>query len=162
MSTMKTTQAQQWTKWLGVSAVLLVGVAGCADRNNNGQPDGPPASSQINNAVENAGNAASSVANQAGQAASKAADSFGNVAKNLDDAATITPKVKTALSNSPVLKGSNIDVDTTDQSVTLNGSVKNAAQSKLAEATAKKNAPGYKVVNKLKVSGGASPVQKKS
>ncbi|HEX8234687.1 MAG TPA: BON domain-containing protein [Abditibacteriaceae bacterium] len=159
---MKTTQSQHWTKWLGTGAILLVGVAGCADRNKNGQPDSPATSGQINNAVENAGEAATNVASKAGQAASNAADSFGNAAKNLDDAATITPKVKTALGNSPVLKGSNIDVDTTDQSVTLTGSVKNAAQSKLAEATAKKNAPGYKIVNKIKVSGGASPVKKKS
>lgn len=159
---MKTTQTQQWTKWLGAGAVVLASVAGCADRNNNGQPDSVATEGQVANAVDKAGDAASSVANQAGQAASRAADSFGNVAKNLDDAATITPKVKTALGNSPVLKGSNIDVSTTDQNVTLTGSVKNAAQSKLAEATAKKNAPGYKVVNKLKVTGGASPVKKTS
>jgi hypothetical protein len=143
---MKTAQTSQWTKLLGASAILLVGVAGCADRNNNGQPDSVATEGQVANAADNAGDAASSAASKAGQAASNAADSFGNVAKNLDDAATITPKVKTALGNSPV----------------LNGSVKNAAQSKFAEATAKKNAPGYKVVNKLKVSGGASPVQKKS
>ena len=159
---MKTAQTSQWTKLLGASAILLVGVAGCADRNNNGQPDSVATEGQVANAADNAGDAASSAASKAGQAASNAADSFGNVAKNLDDAATITPKVKTALGNSPVLNGSNIDVSTTDQSVTLSGSVKNTAQSKFAEATAKKNAPGYKVVNKLKVSGGASPVQKKS
>jgi osmotically-inducible protein OsmY len=157
---MKTTQTQQWTKWLGAGAVLLVGAVGCADRNNNGQPDSVATEGQVANAVDNAGDAATTAASKAGQAASNAADSLGNVAKNMDDAATITPKVKTALGNSPVLKGSNIDVDTTDQSVTLTGSVKNAAQSKLAEATAKKNAPGYKVVNKLKVTGGASPVKK--
>jgi osmotically-inducible protein OsmY len=159
---MNTIQTQQWTKWLGAGAILLIGSAGCADRNKNGQPDSVATEGEVSRTVDNAGDVATSAANKAGQAASNAADSFGNAAKNLDDAAVMTPKIKTAFGNSPVLKGSNIDVSTTDKNVTLSGTVKNAAQSKFAEATAKKNAPGYKVVNNLKVSGGASPVQKKS
>jgi osmotically-inducible protein OsmY len=159
---MNTIQTQQWTKWLGAGAILLIGSAGCADRNKNGQPDSVATESEVSRTVDNAGDAATSAANKAGQAASNAADSFGNAAKNLDDAAVMTPKIKTAFGNSPVLKGSNIDVSTTDKNVTLSGTVKTRLKASSLKQRPRRMHPGYKVVNNLKVSGGASPVQKKS
>lgn len=67
------------------------------------------------------------------------------------DAAMITPMVKTALGANGALRGANINVDTTDTRVTLSGVVGSAAQKTLAGSIAKKKAPGYNVVNNLKV-----------
>jgi len=152
--TMKHTTA--WTKWLGIGAITLVTAAGCADRNKNGQPDSVATGAEMDKAAEKTGDAIAGAADKTGDAMSSAADKAGSAMKNLDDAAVITPKVKTALANNASLGGSKIDVDTTDQNVTLSGSVKNAAQKNAAGMIAKKNAPGYKVVNNLKVAGGAS------
>ncbi|HEX8834140.1 MAG TPA: BON domain-containing protein [Abditibacteriaceae bacterium] len=144
-------QETVWMKFAGVGALALVCAVGCQDKNNNGQPDSPATGQQVENAVEGAGDA---VANAAGDAK--------DAGKNLDDAAVITPKVKTALANNASLAGSNINVDTTDKSVTLSGTVKNAAQKSVAGNIAKQNAPGYSIANSLKVAGGASPTMKKN
>jgi len=143
---MKTT----WKKWSTLlGAVAVISVAGCADRNDNGQPDSAATSGEISNSVDNAGDAAGNTA-----------DSAGAAMKNMDDAA-MTPKIKTALGNNASLKGSNINVDSKDSGVTLSGTVKNEAQKKVAANIAKQNAPGYKIMNNLKVSGGASPMMNK-
>ena len=133
---------------LGVVAVI--GVAGCADRNENGQPDSPATSGEIANSVDKAGDAT-------GNAVSGAA----GVMKNVDDA-VMTPKIKSALGANVALAGSNINVDSKDSGVTLSGTVKNPAQKSLAEKIAKQQAPTYKITNNLKVSGGASPMMKKT
>lgn len=147
---------------LAACALMLTAMTGCADRNKNGQPDDAATSGEINRSLDKAGDAAKNAAGAAENAASSAANSVANATKNLDDAATITPAIKTAFGANAALKGSNINVDTTDQAVTLSGTVKNAAQSKIAEAIAKSKAAGYKIVNNLKVAGGASPMMKKS
>lgn len=132
---------------LGVVAVI--GVAGCADRNGNGQPDSAATPGEIAKSVDKAGDAA-------GNAVSGATGAM----KNVDDAA-MTPKIKTALGANAALAGSNINVDSKDSGVTLSGTVKNDAQKTLAEKIAKQNAPTYKITNNLKVSGGASPMMGK-
>jgi len=132
---------------LGVVAVI--GVAGCADRNGNGQPESAATSGEINNSLD-----------KAGDAAGNAADSAGAAMKNVDDAA-MTPKIKTALGANASLAGSSIDVDSKDSGITLSGTVKNDAQKKVAGEIAKKNAPTYKITNNLKVTGGASPMMSK-
>lgn len=172
----------KWTQWMGAGAIVLVAMTGCQDTNNNSQPDtisGPVAGKAVENtataagrevaeagqAVENtaeaAGQAVENTAAAAGQAVAGATNKAIKGAKNLDDAATITPAVKTALGANAALAGSNINVDTTDQNVTLSGTVKNAAQKKLAVNIAQKNAAGYKIVDKLTMAGGASPMMKK-
>lgn len=72
-----------------------------------------------------------------------------------DDAATITPRVKTALVNNAALRGTILNVDTTDSTVTISGSVQTSAQKALAAAIARKNAAGYKIINRLRVVGRA-------
>ena len=114
----------------------------------------------VENSAESVGNAASNAANAVGNAAVKAGDATVNAAnkamsgaKNLDDAALMTPKIKTALGANAMLKGSNINVDTTDKNVTLSGTVKSAAQKNMAGNVAKQAAPGYAIKNNLMVGG---------
>ena len=106
-------------------------------------------------AVDNSATAMGNVASNAAGATSNAVTSTGNALSNLADAATMTPKIKTALGAQAGLKGSNINVDTlgSKDSIALRGSVTSAAQKTLAESIAKKNAPGYKIINQLKVGG---------
>ncbi|MDQ3814949.1 MAG: BON domain-containing protein [Armatimonadota bacterium] len=80
-------------------------------------------------------------------------------------AATPTPMSKSvalgiavlkALNSQAAMNGSQISVGTSTDTVWLNGTVKNQAQSQLAVKTARQKAPGYKIVNKLQA-GGKSP-----
>ena len=70
------------------------------------------------------------------------------------DAAVMTPRIKTALGATAALRGSSIDVDTlgSTNSVALRGTVTTQAQKALAENVAKRNAPGYRIINQLRVS----------
>jgi len=137
----------KWGAWLGAGAILFT-LAGCADRNKNGQPDDVATSGEVAKSVDKAGEAVEGAADKAGEAAKEA----GKKMEGAGAAAITTPSIKTALGAQKALDGSSIDVDTNGETktVTLKGSVKNAAQKTLAEAVAKKNAPGYKVVNQLK------------
>lgn len=69
------------------------------------------------------------------------------------NAAVFTPKIKTALGANAALSGSQINVDTLGDSktVALRGIVLHQAQKSLAEAIARKNAPGFRIVNQLVV-----------
>lgn len=147
---MKTTKSKlDWKRWnalLGAAAIVgIAGVAGCADRNNNGQPDSAATSGEISNAADTAG-----------QATENAAEGTADVATQ----SAITGKIKTALLADASVGATGINVDTVEdtKTVTLSGEVTNAAQKTLAEKIAKKEAPDYKVDNKLTVKGGASPV----
>lgn len=149
---------RKWSALLG--AVALISIAGCADRNKNGQPESPATSSEIDKTLDKAGDVASKAAENAEKAASNAVDSAGKAMKNVDDAA-MTPKIQAAFLENASLRESKINVDSKDSGITLSGTVKNEAQKKLAGEIAKKNAPTYKITNNLKVSGGASPVMNK-
>ena len=109
----------------------------------------------VSNGMDNAGNAMANGANTAADATSNAVTNTGNALSNLADAATMTPKVKTALGANAALKGSNINVDTlgSKDTIALRGTVTSMAQKSLAESIAKKNAPGYKIANQLKMAG---------
>jgi osmotically-inducible protein OsmY len=163
----------RWIKFAGVGAMALMVMVGCtgADTDGDGKTADSPEGAAVQNTVDSAQNSASNAADNvgnaagdAGAAASNAASSVGNAAsnaaskvadagKNLDDAAVITPKVKAAFIANASLKARNINVSTTDKNVTLEGTVQNAAQKTLATNIAKQNAPGYNIVNNLKVAG---------
>lgn len=146
---------QNYGKWLGMGAIVvtsLVGVTGCADRNKNGQPDDVANPAEVANTVDTAGEKVSNAADNVGNVVS-------NVAKKVEnsgDALATTPKVKTALANNVGLAGSNINVTTNNNQVILSGTVKSAAQKTLAGSIATKTGNGYKVINNLKVAGGAA------
>ena len=91
-----------------------------------------------------------------GNAAEKAGDAVAGAAK--DVGATVhagkqTLDVKTALLADTAIDASHIDVDTDEntKTVTLKGSVPNAAQKASAERIARAKAEGYKVKNNLVV-----------
>lgn len=151
---------------LGAGAVLF-SLAGCADKNGDGQAESPVTSNpggavkdnlaDTGNAISKAGSAvagaASNAAGAVGEAATGAVKSVGNAGET----AAMTTKIKTAIGASAGLKGSNINVDTMadKNTVSLSGTVTSAAQKTLANAIAKKNAPaGYKIMDQLKMSGG--------
>jgi osmotically-inducible protein OsmY len=154
---------RKWGAFLGAGAVILT-LAGCADRNKNGQPDSTATVGEVSNsveaagdkmapAVEKAGEAVSNGVSKAGEAVSNGVSKAGEAVTGAAEAATMTPKVKTALGAAPGLAGSKIDVDTngTKDSIALKGTVKSASQKTLAEKIAKQNAPAYKILNQLKV-----------
>jgi osmotically-inducible protein OsmY len=152
---------QEIKKWLGASAIVFtsLAMAGCADRNNNGQPESPATTSEIDKTTANAGNSIAGAAGNVADAAGNAVDGAGKAIEGAADAVVNTPKIKSALLNNPSLKGSNIDVDTKGAANTINltGTVRNAAQKTLAQNIAQKAAgASYKVNNQLKVSGGAA------
>ena len=139
---------KKWSTLL--SAVAIIGIAGCADRNKNGQPDSTATGPEINKSLNK-------IEDVAGDIKDKAAKEM----KNVDDAA-MTPKIQAAFLENASLNGATIIVDRKDSVITLSGAFKNEAQNKLAGEIAKKNAPTYKITNNLKVNGGASPVMKKN
>lgn len=97
--------------------------------------------------MDNVGDAARSLGNAAGNAAERGAE---NVASATGDA-SLTAKVKTALITAPDLGSLNINVDTANGVVTLNGEVKNANEKTKAEQVASTVIGVTSVVNKLQV-----------
>jgi hypothetical protein len=157
---------RKWSAWLGAGAVVMTLSAGCADRNNNGQPDSLATSEETANTVkegvdatekaaDNAGDAIAKGANQAGDAVAKGADNVADAATGAGAALTMTSSIKTALGANKGMNGSNIDVDTngTTKTVYLKGTAKTAAQKNLAAAIAKQKAGGFKIENQLTVAG---------
>lgn len=138
-----------WKKWSTLlGAVAVMGIAGCADNNNNGQPDSTATAPEMDRSMEKVGNTVEN-----------AADKAATVGTN----AVITGKINAAYAANASLSALKINVNTTEsnKTVTLLGTVTNATQKNLAANIAKQNAPGYKIVNNLKVSGGASPKMNK-
>ena len=166
----------KWGAWIGAGAIM-VSLAGCADRNKNGEPDSLATHSEIanttgkavdatGNAMESTGNSMAKGADNVADATSNAVNSTGNaIAKGADNVAdgttgavavlTLTPKIKAAILNNPAMKGTTVNVDTLPDKTTiaLRGNVKTEAQKKMAESVAKKMAGNYKVANQLTVGG---------
>ena len=146
-----------WKRWSALlGAATILGVAGCTDTNNNGQPDSAATPGQVENAADTAGQATENAVETTGEVA-------GNVAEGAADVATqgtINTKINAAYAADNSLSALKINVDVVEdtKTVTLKGEVTNAAQKNLAEKIAKKEAPDYKVDNQLTVKGGASPM----
>lgn len=158
---------QNYGKWIGAGAIALAAlstVAGCTDKNNNGQPDSVATGAQVDKSVANMANAAENHVDAAAKDVSNAATNTGKAVGGAADAVVETPKIKTALLNNPSLAGANINVDTKGEAKTINltGTVKNAAQKTLAASIAKKEAGAqYKINNQLTVAGGKSGMMNK-
>ncbi len=121
----------------------------------------------VSNGVGKVGNAAAgagqSVANVASNGTHAVANSAAGAGKTVANGAAgaaagaaalaMTPKIKTAFGGEKGLNGSNINVnsDAATKTVTLNGTVKSAAQKALASAIAKKHAAGMTIKNNLTV-----------
>jgi osmotically-inducible protein OsmY len=111
---------------------------------------------QIKQEGRDAGAAIKEAGRDVGDAAEKAGDAVVGAAKDVGadvHAGKQTLDVKTALMADKAIDASRIDVDTDEKTktVTLKGSVSNAAQKASAERIAKAKAEGYKVRNLLVV-----------
>lgn len=154
---------RKYTAWLGAGAIMITLASGCADRNDNGQPDSMATTEEIANttksgvdATENSLDAAGNNLDEAGTAVANTAMGAGDAMSGAGDAAIYTPKIKTALGANAAMEGSKINVDTMadKKEIALSGTVKSSAQMTMAEAIAKKNAPAdYTVVNQLTMEG---------
>ncbi len=107
-------------------------------------------------AAEKTAEVARDAADATKQAAERAAEGTAEAKRDTvkaADAATTTASVKGALMAEKAVDATRIDVDTDGPArvVTLRGSVPNEAQRASAERIARAKAPGYTVVNELKV-----------
>ena len=114
------------------------------------------AGAEAKEAAEEAGAALEQAGRDLGNAAEKAGDKLAGAAKDAGaamEAGKQTLDVKTALMADSSIDASRIDVDTDQgtRTVTLKGSVPNAAQKASAERIARSKAEGYKVRNLLVV-----------
>lgn len=114
------------------------------------------AGAEAKDAGRDAGAAIKEAGREVGNAAEKAGDTLAGAAKDAGaeiHASKQTLDVKTALMADSSVDASNINVDTDDKTktVTLKGTVPNAAQKATAERIAKAKAGGYKVRNTLTV-----------
>jgi len=96
------------------------------------------------------------IGNEIKAGAVKAGETAATVARNAGpviDAARVTGSIKAALIADQAIDSSKIDVDTSDltKTVTLKGSVPNAAQKAQVESIARAKATGYTVKNNLVV-----------
>jgi len=117
---------------------------------------GREAGAEVKEAGREAGEAIKEAGRDVGDAAEKAGDKVAEAAKDAGAAVHAgkqTLDVKTALIADSAIDASRIDVDTDEntKTVTLKGSVPNAAQKASAERIAKAKAEGYKVRNLLVV-----------
>ena len=171
------TSFTKWSKLAGMGAVAMIAMYGCtgSDTTGDGQTaDSVPAAKMqagVDAAQNVASGAAGNVADAAGNmttAAGNEVQGAGNAVSNAASgvagagrAAVMTPNVKEAIGDKMPNSGINVDTNGDTKTITLKGTVANAAQVKLAEATAKKEAPDYKIVNNLKAAGKTSPMMKK-
>ena len=141
-------QGHKWNFLVAGLAVGVVGLAGCQDKNNNGLPDSPATTTQIENKVDAAATAVEKGADKAAVTIEKGTEKGVNMAGD----AAITGKVKSALLADTSLKATAIDVTTKNDVVMLDGTVPTDAQRALASKIAKDAAgSGHPIKNNLKV-----------
>lgn len=130
----------------GVVAVVAIGV-GCSS-NNSGGGNGTGITVDTN-AVKKVGSELGNAARTAAPKVRKAADSTVTM---LGDEA-MAARVKTAIIENRTLDSKQINVDVKEKKVILRGRVATAEQKRTAEAIAKREAPGYKLIDQLKITG---------
>jgi osmotically-inducible protein OsmY len=137
-----------------ITAVAIAGAAAC-DRTARGvKQDAEQAEAATRDERAKAGEAARELGRDAqrtaGQVANAAAEAGEEIAERASAAKT-TVDVKTALMADPTVDATRLDVSTDyrTRTVTLNGYVTTAGERDAAEAIAKRQAEGYKVVNNL-------------
>jgi predicted small secreted protein len=146
-----------------LAAVACAGLAGCDNTAQGVKEDARENEAKAREESEEAaaagreaGGELKEAGRELGDAAEKAGDKVAEAAKDagaVAHAAKQTLDVKTALMADRAIDASRIDVDTDDKTktVTLKGSVPNAAQKASAERIARDKAEGYKIRNMLTV-----------
>jgi predicted small secreted protein len=153
-----------YKKMLAVlAAAACAGLAGCDNTAQGIKEDAKEAKAETaderaeaKEAGQDAGAAIKEAGRDVGDAAEKAGDAVAGAATDAGaamHAGKQTLDVKTALMADSAIDASKIDVDTDEntKTVTLKGTVPNAAQKASAERIAKDKAEGYKVRNLLTV-----------
>jgi osmotically-inducible protein OsmY len=159
-------------------AVFVLAIAGCskpgepptvdAGKDANGQPyvhvDGKQVDrnlEQANRNLKEAGRELKAGAEDAGEAIQRGAEEVnekvGPVVREEMNDASITAKIKTKLIADPEVKAFQIDVDTVDGRVALNGKVSSADQRAEAEKLASHTEGVKSVVNLIQVAGEPPP-----
>lgn len=136
-----------------VSAALLMGLAGCNNRDDDGQTAGQKvdeATARMEQRADQAGQAIEKKSEQAGQAIERQTD---KMAAAVDDA-SLTASVKAALIKEPDLKTLGINVDSKDGTVVLKGEVKTMADKQRAEQVASTVSGVSRVDNQLQIVSG--------
>ena len=140
-------------KLMAMSLIVLAAMTiGCSQE---AKQDLGQAGNAAGTAVNKTGDAMATDTKKTGEAIKQGADNVGkmagDVAENTADA-TMTPKVKNALLSATGLETRDINVETSNKTITLKGSVPNAKQQAQAEMIAKGVAgTEYRVVNALTV-----------
>jgi hyperosmotically inducible protein len=120
------------------------------------------AGQQIKEGAQEAGEAIGRGAEQVGDAVQRGADQVqkevGPVVQEVLDDASVTAKIKAKLLADPEVAGLNIDVDTVDGQVTLNGKVASADQKTEAEKLASHTEGVKGITNLIQVVGQPAPV----
>ena len=144
------------------AAVALTLTAACDNTRAGARQDTELAAEQAARTSEQAAEATSDAISEAGDATKRAGEAVAEGAADMADkaataaeAATITATVKSALMADASVDSSHVNVDTDAASrvVTLRGSVPNDIQRAAAERLARDKAPGYRVVNELRIAG---------
>lgn len=74
--------------------------------------------------------------------------------KSVDDAAD---RVEDALENHATLKSFDLDADDEGNAIAIEGTVKDETQRTLAEEVAKQTAPGFTIINRIKIESEGKP-----
>jgi hyperosmotically inducible periplasmic protein len=119
------------------------------------------AGEQIKEGAQEAGEAIGRGAEQVGDAVQRGAEQVqkevGPVVQEVMDDASVTAKIKAKLLADPEVAGLNIDVDTVDGQVTLNGKVASADQKAEAEKLASHTEGVKGITNLIQVAGQPVP-----
>jgi len=134
---------------LGLASTLLM--VGC-DRNADTADNDVDVSESTENAANEAANETEQAANNVANETEQAANSVG---EKIDDG-VITTKVKSALLADDTVKGLDINVDTANGTVTLNGTVDNQTQADRAVEISKGIEGVGNVQSNLKVNDAAT------
>ncbi len=139
-----------------VTALAIAGAAACDNTARGVKQDAEQAEAATRDERAKAGEAARELGREAKSAADKVANVAAEAGEEVAERASAVKAavdVKAALMADPSVDATRLDVSTDyrTRTVTLNGYVSTAAERDAAEAIAKKQAEGYKVVNNMTV-----------
>lgn len=137
------------------AGALVATLAACSPSDRQEvRKDSAQAANSAGKAMERAGDATASAAGSAANSAERAMD---NAGKAIDDAG-ITAKVKSSMLADDQVKGLQINVDTSNGTVTLTGSAQTAAEKQRAEQLATGVEGVRSVQNNITVAGAGRKV----
>ena len=137
----------------------VMAAVGCDDTARGVEKDSAEAATETAKVAEKTGEAVVEGAEKAGEAVKEGAEAAAEATENAAAAAKLTPAIKAAILANPLLNEpeNEVNVETTESEVRLEGKVKSAQLKNDAERIAKKiieeQAGKQRVVNNLRVEG---------